>query len=377
MNDIPVNFSSVIVDCGSGIVKAGFSGEDGPRSIFSSVVGIPKMPGLLVGMEQKERYVGEEAISKMDIMDFSSPIQKGEITDWNKFETLLHHLFYEELKVVPEESSILITESPNTKKQSRAKLAETLFETFNVEKVYIANSAMLGLYSYGKTNGLVLDAGYSITTCVPVYEGYPLPHASLKLNLGGEDLSESLLAKIHHNINPIFKGLRGRLLADDIKEKIGYVAINAEEEEKFYYDNEESEKLYTLPDNKKIRLGRELFNHSEVLFKPESSDKLSIPQLILDCISKCDSDIVNDIRENICLIGGTTLYRGFTERLKYELHQKISNSFNLIYNPERQFSSWIGGSIISSLNNFNYMWVTKQDYDEVGNALEAIDSKCF
>jgi actin-related protein len=281
------------------------------------------------------------------------------------------------LKVVPEESSILITESPNTKKQSRAKLAETLFETFNVEKVYIANSAMLGLYSYGKTNGLVLDAGYSITTCVPVYEGYPLPHASLKLNLGGEDLSESLLAKIHHNINPIFKGLRGRLLADDIKEKIGYVAINAEEEEKFYYDNEESEKLYTLPDNKKIRLGRELFNHSEVLFRPENSDKISIPQLILDCISKCDSDIVNDIRENICLIGGTTLYRGFTERLKYELHQKISNSFNLIYNPERQFSSWIGGSIISSLNNFNYMWVTKQDYDEVGNALEAIDSKCF
>ena len=75
MNDIPVNFSSVIVDCGSGIVKAGFSGEDGPRSIFSSVVGIPKMPGLLVGMEQKERYVGEEAISKMDIMNFSSPIQ--------------------------------------------------------------------------------------------------------------------------------------------------------------------------------------------------------------------------------------------------------------------------------------------------------------
>ena len=376
MNDIPVNFSSVIIDCGSGVVKAGFGGEDGPRSIFSSVVGIPKMPGLLVGMEQKERYVGEESISKMDIMNFSSPIQKGEIADWNKFETLLHHLFYEELKVVPEETSILITESPMNKKENRAKLAETLFETFNAEKVYIANSAMLGLYSYGKTNGLVLDSGFSLTTCVPVYEGYPLPHASLKINIGGEDLSVSLLSNIYHNINPTFKGIRGRLLADDIKEKMGYIALNPEDEEKFYYDNEEGEKLYTLPDNKKIRLGRELFKNSEVLFRPENNH-LSIPQLIIDSISKCDSDIVNDVKENICLIGGTTLYRGFTERLKNELLHSFNSSFNLIYNPERQFSSWVGGSIISSLSNFNYMWVTKQEYDEVGNALEAIDSKCF
>lgn len=377
MNDIPINYSSLVIDCGSGIVKAGFGGEDGPRSIFSSVVGIPKMPGLLVGMEQKERYVGEEAIAKMDIMNFSSPIEKGEIVDWNKFETLLHHLFYDELKVVPEEISILITESPLNKKENRAKLAETLFETFNVEKLHIANSAMLGLYSYGKTNGIVLDSGYSLTTCVPVYEGYPLPHASLKLNLGGVDLSDALLSMIYHNINPSFKGIKGRLLADDIKEKLGYIALNSEEEEKFYYENVDGEKLYTLPDNIKIRLGRELFMHSEVLFKPEN-DNFSVPKLIIDSLSKCDSDIINDLKENICLIGGTTLFKGFTERLKNELvHSLNSNSFNLIYTPERQFSSWIGGSIISSLNNFNYMWVTKQEYDEIGDALEAIDSKCF
>jgi actin len=378
MNDIPVNYSSVVIDCGSGIIKAGFGGEDGPRSIFSSVVGIPKMPGLLVGMEQKERYVGEEAIAKMDIMNFSSPIKKGEIVDWNKFETLLHHIFYDELKVVPEEISILITESPLNKKENRAKLAETLFETFNVEKLHIANSAMLGLYSYGKTNGIVLDSGYSLTTCVPVYEGYPLPHASIKLNVGGEDLSEALLSMIYHNINPSYKGIKGRLLADDIKEKLGYIALNSEDEEKFYFENVDGEKLYTLPDNKKIRIGRELFKHSEVLFKPEDNNHTSIPQLIVDSLSKCDSDIINDVKESICLIGGTTLFRGFTERLKNELARSLnSNSFNLIYTPERQFSSWIGGSIISSLNNFNYMWVTKQEYDEIGNALEAIDSKCF
>ena len=81
MVDNILNYSSIIVDIGSGVTKAGFSGEDGPRSVFDSVIGIPKMPGLLVGMEQKERYVGDEAISKLEIMNFNYPVKKGEIVD--------------------------------------------------------------------------------------------------------------------------------------------------------------------------------------------------------------------------------------------------------------------------------------------------------
>jgi len=70
--------------------------------------------------------------------------------------------------------------------------------------------------------------------------------------------------------------------------------------------------------------------------------------------------------------------KGYVERLKSELGQALTNNnFNLVSTPERQYSNWIGGSIISSLSNFSYMWVTKQDYDTIGNSLEAIESKCF
>jgi len=378
MTDLYLNYSSIIVDIGSGSIKAGFSGEDGPRSVFSSIVGIPKMPGLLVGMEQKERYVGNEALSKLEIMNFLNPIKKGEIVDWDKFETLMHYLFYSELKIVPEEISILITESPLNSKENRAKLTETLFETFNVEKVHIANTAMLGLYSYGKTSGLVLDSGYGLTTCVPVYEGYPLPHASMKLNYGGENLSETLLSMIHHGISKHYKGIKGRLLADDIKEKLGYVALNAEEEEKHYLDHYGKSMEYTLPDGHRLKLGGELFKHTELLFRPINEDQTPLAQLIFDAFSKCDNDILSDIQENICLTGGTTLLKGFPDRLRNELLQSINqNLFSLIYSSERQYSNWIGGSIVSSLNNFSFMWVSKQEYDEIGNALEAVDSKCF
>ena len=378
MTDPNLNYSAIIVDAGSGVTKAGFSGEDGPRSVFSSVVGIPKMPGLLVGMEQKERYVGEEALSKLEIMNFNHPIQKGEIVDWDKFETMMHYLFYSELQVVPEEISILITESPLNPKENRAKLAQVLFETFNVERIHIANSSMLGLYSYGKTSGIVLDSGYGITSCVPVYEGYPLPHASVKMKFGGENLSDMLLTMIQNQIHQSYKGVKGRLLADSIKEKNGYVTKNLEKEEKNFSDDMGKEIEYTLPDNSKIKLGPELFKHSEPIFRPHNDEYLPIINFISESISKCDPDILEEIQENICLVGGTTLITGYAERLKNELSEKLGNpTFTLNYSPERQFSNWIGGSIISSLNNFNYMWVTKQNNDEIGNSLESVESKCF
>jgi len=377
MVDSILNYSSIIVDIGSGVTKAGFSGEDGPRSVFDSVIGIPKMPGLLVGMEQKERYVGDEAISKLEIMNFNYPVKKGEIVDWDKYETLLHYLFYTELKVVPEEISILITESPLNPKKNRSKMAEILFETFNVEKIHIANTSMLGLYSYGKTSGLVLDSGFGLTTSVPVYQGYPLPHASQKMKFGGENLSDLLLSMVQYQgIGKNYKGLKGRILADSIKEKLGYVALNSEEEEKMYNDSDGVD--YNLPDGSKLKLGSELFKHSNILFKPQSDEFFPLGQFICDCLNKCDGEIQSEIQENICLTGGTTLMKGYTERLRNELSQALTNSnFNLVSTPERQYSNWIGGSIISSLSNFTYMWVTKQDYDSIGNSLEAIESKCF
>jgi actin len=329
-------------------------------------------------MELRERYVGDEAISKLEIMNFSNPIRQGEIVDWDKFENMMHYLLYNELKIVPEELSILITEPPLNPKETRAKLAETLFETFNIERIHIANSGMLGLYSYGKTSGLVLDSGYGLTSCVPVYEGYPLPHASLKMNLAGENLSEILLSMIHTQVGKGFKGIKGRLLADDIKEKLGYIALNAEDEEKHFSDDAERYVEYKLPDGNNIKIGAELFKHSESLFRPETDEFYSVTQIINEVISRCDEDIKMDIQENICLTGGSTLMKGFPERLRNELLQNlINNSFNLNYSHERQFSNWIGGSIVSSLNNFAYMWVSKQEYDEIGNALEAVDSKCF
>ena len=366
------SYSTVIIDIGSGETKAGFGGEDGPRTTFNSLVGTPKMPGCMVGMEKIERYVGEEALSKLEIMNFNAPIQRGQIADWDKFETLLHYLLYDKMKVVPEEISVLITESPAASTENKKKLSEILFETFNVQKIHIANSSMLGLFAYGKTSGLVVDSGFNITSSVPLYEGFPLHHASIKLNYGGEDVSKRLLEMIKEKeaIDPSYKHLKGRLLADDIIEKLGYISLGGEDEEEI---------IYTLNDGKDIKLGKELYKCSELLFDPgENKELRSIDEMVLSSLSKCDPDIKDDIKESICLIGGNTKLKNFAEKLRSNLSDSNEmGNFNISFNNERQYSAWIGGSLISSLENFQYMWVTKEEFDDNGKTLIAVDSKCF
>ena len=99
--------------------------------------------------------------------------------------------------------------------------------------------------------------------------------------------------------------------------------------------------------------------------------------MVLESINKCDSDIINDIKESICLIGGNTLLKNFGERLKNELSESLGGNFKMNNSNERQFSAWIGGSIVASLDNFQYMWVSKEEFDENGKNLLAVDSKCF
>ena len=100
--------SAVVVDLGSGTIKAGFAGEDAPRAVFSSIVGRPRHQGVMVGMGQKEVYVGDEAEAKSGILTLNRPIEYGIITGWEDMEQLLHHTYYNELRVAPEEHATLL-----------------------------------------------------------------------------------------------------------------------------------------------------------------------------------------------------------------------------------------------------------------------------
>lgn len=371
MSDIPSQ--TIVFDNGTSTLKVGYAGQDQPRFTIPMTVGTPKPGSQMVGIQNKEFFVGYEAIAKQNLLDMINPMDNGVVSNWDYIEHLWHDVFYNDLHIEPENYCVLVGEKPLVPLSTREKMIQTMFETFNVGGFFSCQQSVLALFSSGKTTGIVLDAGEGNHTIVPVYEGYTIPHAVIKSELSGSVVTDYMKQLMTE---------RSATAADlpencikSVKEKLCYVPLD------FQAEMQAAEQFAStkMPNGHMFECGNERFRCPEILFDPTLNSMTceGVHQSIFNSIMKCDIDIRKDIYKNIVLCGGSAMFQGFSERIEKEVIALAPPSMRVrvFAPPERRNSVWLGGSVLGAQEFFRQtMAVSKKLYQEVGANI--VHKKC-
>ena len=390
---------AIVLDVGSGFTKAGFAGEEEPRGFFLTVIGRPRYPTALLGPAYKPYYVGDEAIRMKGVLRITYPLEHGIVKDWDGFEKIVRYAFEEVLRVDPSKHPVLLTEPPLNPRHVREKMAEIMFETFRVPKLYVGMQALLAAYFADAMTGLIVDMGDGVCHAVPIYQGYVLNHAIQRTNVGGRDVTNYLARLLMHYRGISLTTTAEKEIVRDIKEKLCYVSLDPEaelaaitgetERVKEYYVGappgtatseaapaavpKPEPATYTLPDGSTVTLLEERFLAPEVLFTPGliGRDEPGVHEVVRDAIMACDIDVRKDIASNVVLTGGSSLFPGLKERLEKEVNKMLrEDGLNLTINirlPEkRELAVWLGASKLAALPEFQKSWIDRSEYEREG-----------
>jgi actin-related protein len=390
--DEATSSDAIVIDVGSTVSKVGFSGEDSPRSRFTTVIGLntenveadlTNPTGDIPEQDERTFYGGESVLSRRKSLNLTKPKQKTVIHDWDALEKLWEWSFAEELNVDPEAFPVLVMDSVLENKKSRETMAKIMFEKFNVKSFYIATEAVLSLFSSGVTSGLILESGDEVSRAVPVFEGYPLRHAVSSTRVASRNVYASFgralqAANPNHQLPVDF--LDANCLANQLKEKHVYLNVNGRPTGGRLAEDG----MHELPDGSIIHIPESVCTSSgELLFDPKSAgihDQKSVVETLLKSMQLCDNDLQRQFINKVFVGGGTAMVGGFAARIQAEL-QPVSEAnfdFSKVKVPSDRHlmdASWTGGSMLASLSTFSHMKIRKQEYDDSHAVI--VHRKCF
>ena len=346
------DLQTIIFDLGSYDYRIGYSGNDRPSFIFPPIK-----------FNEKEEY---EYLTS----------QKGDcfFTDIKKFEDFFDDFISDkDLTNSLNQGSILFTEPIIHNKDQRMDLTKFLFEKYEIGGLFFLNNSVLSSFSYGKSSCVVFDSGHSQSNVVPVHDGMIIKNAINFFNLNGKNIEEII-------INDLIKKQCSEWDGFNILQKI---QILSEIKDMLFTPDENKEnKRYVLPDKKIIEINDEFVSNMKLGIKNKliGNDEHNLKSIIFKSISSVLLDIKKELINNIFICGGNSLiFNNYFNDLKDSMARQLvaGTVVKLTTHPskiERSLASFLGASIISSLNIYKETIVKKEEYEEHGAIV--IEKKC-
>lgn len=425
---------SVVGDLGTQSSRFGYAGEDLPKVVFPSAIGnVVHRTGSEEDDDRKKKSTGGASsdvegavvaktkaktsgtlgeanigIRRTDL-ELSFPLINGHVQDWDAVECIWAHAF-EQLSVKEGAKGVpyMYALPAWASRAESQKSAELAFERFDLGALYLARSPMLSAFSTGRSSGVVCDCGAGSTSAVPILDGYVLNQLVGRSERGGDWLDgkvgewlESRKAKIglfgfergtipEYMPTTYWRFQEQRVLRD-VKESCCLIP-QVDSDDGAVYDIEENDAekgAYELPDGTRVKADKTLCRIPELLMVRGDGAGCSIspadvspsregafhdlPSMVYTAVEKADVDVRKELLGNVILTGGGSCFRGSSERLQYELTEKVPVAYKVkivTATPlERRFSAWIGGSILASLGSFQQLWLSKAEYEEMGAEL--------
>ncbi|XP_049731765.1 actin-like protein 9 [Elephas maximus indicus] len=371
----PPKTGAVVIDMGTGTCKVGFAGQARPTYTVATVVGCQAKKPTTGGQLGLETFIGEAARVRPELT-LVQPMRNGIVVDWDAAELIWRHLLEHDLGVAPQDHPLLFSDPPFSPATNREKLVEVAFEALRSPAMYVASQSVLSVYAHGRVSGLVVDTGHGVTYTVPVFQGNNLPHATERLDLAGIHLT-AFLAEVLRG-SGLALGQQDLETVESIKHRYCYVASDFLKEQA--RPEQECRQVLKLPDGRTVTLGKELFQCPELLFSPPEIPGLSpvgVPTMAKQSLRKVALEVRADVAQNVLLCGGSSLFPGFEGRFRAELLRSLPPEAHVVVaaQPMRNFSVWIGGSILASLRAFQSCWVLREQYEEQGPYI--VYRKCY
>ncbi|KAI9510436.1 actin family [Russula earlei] len=420
--------SALVIDIGTSSLRAGYAGDDTPKAIIPTSYGfVPVARDGDVAMaeaeteaeptapkEESKLYIGQHGPSVWrEDMQIGNPMSEGLITDFKPIPYLIRYALKDVLRCKPEDHPVLVTEPAWNTPANRERMAEIMFEEFDVPAFYIANTGVLNAFAAGKGSALVIDIGHSTASVTPVVDGFVL-----RKGLVHSALPQLVYAHAKHTLitsykHPAVQLFSHQLIANKSPVEAGSPPRFTVREDRLskttpslasYYENREVEEWvqtvagvldqgwneqaasqrplrhYEFPTGfntyfgpERFQVGELFFAHSRDLVSSNPHLPRTIPSLISQALAACDPDMRQVLMGNVVLAGGGSLFAGFGERLNNELVRNFPHvKIHAPGNPaERRYGGWLGGSILASLGTFHQLWISKEEWQEHGKPIVA------